>query len=167
MIRSLLIAVVLLFAVAAPAHAQAALTTCQGVTIPVTTKELLCSRNFYASGTCDGQDQLAMLAGPRVAATQMVQPWEPVPITIVGYQIVLFEGAMQYVFAGNSYTPDIMGWLGSGQSAHGDFYPAGTGFAFPAAGADVHLDLHFSCRTGSFQGFYTVFYTVDPVAVTH
>jgi hypothetical protein len=123
--------------------------SCQGQTISVGGDKLLCSRTFRASGICDATDRLAMLEASGNAATQLVDPWEPFPITIVGYRIVIIEGTMQYVLAGNSYTPDIMGSLAEAESSHGDFYPPGIGFAFPAAAEaspQIHLDLHYSCK---------------------
>ncbi len=174
--------------------------SCQGQTISDSSGQLLCSRTFHASGVCDGQDRLADLKANGRPVTQMVDPWEPFPITIVGYRIVITDGSVKYALAGNSYTPDIMGTLAAPETAHGDFYPAGTGFAFPSianASPHFHLDLHYGClapapvqevaaiegryerawrwlrgvlgqaqaevavrsvNTGSFQGFYTVFY---------
>jgi hypothetical protein len=142
------------------AHA-ATLQVCQGQKLEVASGRLLCSRTFHASGACDGQDHLAMLKGPDQSSTQLVEPWEAVPITIVGYQIIVFDGALQYALAGNSYTPDIMGGIGNSEISRSQFYPPGTGFAFPASGANApHLDLHYSCLKNSFQAWYIVSYTL-------
>lgn len=131
---------------------HAAPQSCQGQTISAPNGQLLCSRTFFASGPCGDGDRLAMLkfnnTNDQQHETQLVDPWEPFPILIVGYRITILDGTMQYALAGNSYTPDIMGSLAAPETSHGDFYPAGTGFAFPAA-ADVsphiHLDLHYRC----------------------
>lgn len=127
--------------------------TCEGST--------LCSRTFYASGNCDGQDQLAALKIDEIE-TKLVGPWEPVPITIVGVHLKLISGEVTYAFAGNSSTPDIMRWLDERDT----YYPQGTGFAFPAFGSKAHIDFHYNCLKGSFQAFYTVYYKIDRPANT-
>ena len=145
--------------------ASAAATTCQGVTIsPASSDRLLCSKNFYASGTCTGGDVLAKLAdNAGFPNTQFVTPWELGPISIVGISFLDLQGnlAAGYVLAGNSYTPDIMAAF-SGNRANTVFFPSGMSFQFPGPSATPpHIDLHTTCAPGSnFQGFYTIFYTV-------
>jgi hypothetical protein len=140
--------------------------TCQGTAITSGSSDrLLCSKNFYGSGTCSGQDTLAVLKDadgwPNLP---YVPPWEPSSISIVGIAMVDLGGTVnQYAFAGNSYTPDIMFWHPLTSRAASVFFPPGTAMPFPASGGanPPHLDAHISCTGGgTFQIFYTIFYTV-------
>ena len=140
--------------------------TCQGVTVTSGSSDrLLCSKNLYGSGTCTGQDTLAVLKdGDGWPGSPYVTPWEPTSISIVGISMVDLGGNInQYAFAGNSYTPDVMFGHPLISRAASVFFPPGTSMPFPAsAGAKPpHLDAHISCTGGgTFQIFYTIFYTV-------
>jgi hypothetical protein len=134
----------------------------------------LYSATFYAAGTYNGQDQVPKLtnaAGQPAAPLGGVgiEPWEPVSIGVACVDIVVFENAtdLNYAFAGNSYSPDVMRWLGLPNPI-----PAGASFPFPArdpaATAAPHLDCHVSGAHGptgvyrQYQLFYTVYYTKNP-----
>lgn len=126
---------------------------------------VLCSRTFYASGPCDGKDHLAALRYQNEPASALIKPWESTPISIVGYRVTLTYPAhgLQYMLAGNSYSPDIMGGVGADRLTDGEFFPSGLSFPFPAAGVDAHLDLHYDCTGATpLQGFYVVYYTLHP-----
>lgn len=125
--------------------------------------QTLFSKTFYAAGTCNGQDV--------VTPDHMWTPWEAAPITIVGMQVELRPNSPlapgSYFFAGNSFSPDVMGWgelLANGKGLLDVWYPAGTGFPFPASGLTTppHVDLHVGCYPSGigWQAFYTVFYTL-------
>ena len=119
----------------------------------------------------------------------LVNPWERVPINIIGAEIVFLPSgpvtANTYAFAGNSASPDILTWAipGPTGAAHGQVcFPSGTEMPFPAAAADAppnkagqnnfalpHLDVHLSGKLepfvdetpdpGSYQTYLTVMYT--------
>lgn len=130
-----------------------ALASCDSNTAHAQPLENVKSYNFYASGPCNGQDYVVVQ-----------NAWLPNPIHIVGVEITVFEGweGLQYAFAGNSWSPDTMLWLGP-MSAHGDhFYPQGLGFAFPMAGTPTaHVDLHWDCVGNKFQGQEIIYYVDD------
>jgi len=111
----------------------------------------LYSKTLYGGGTCNGQDIVAV----------MQTPWESVSINIVGVELTVFQGTIEYAFAGNSFSPDLMSLLGEGE-VHGEtFYPAGAAFPFPASSVTPapHIDLHVFCASGPFQMYETVYYT--------
>jgi hypothetical protein len=99
-----------------------------------------CSKGFYGRGTCNGIDQLPIFE----------QPWEHAPIEILAVSISLradIPPGSGYVFAGNSFDPDIMAFqIGTGATTR-TFMP-GHAFVLPAAGPNApHIDLHVSCTT--------------------
>lgn len=99
------------------------------------------SKTFYATGQCTGVEQVAILQ----------PPWESAPIRIVGIGIGLQLDSLPsnaYIFAGNSYVPDLMA-LHVGAGSETVMYPAKSGFALPAADVDPasHVDAHVSCST--------------------
>ena len=119
-----------------------------------------CSKTFYATAPCDGQDQLASIArnncprGPKTCMQcesgencPLIEAWEPTAITIVGVEITVLGGrsALQYAYAGNGYHPNQMAFLGAGESHTRNFFPAGTGFKLPPAGTPGYINLHVSC----------------------
>jgi hypothetical protein len=110
----------------------------------------LCSKTFYATGNCTGQDELAILRDDKGwPGAQLVKPWVATPIRIVGVEIMVTHGpSLDYAFAGNSATPDVMLMVGAGARWGRVFYPAGLGFALPGAGSHSHIDLHISCGAG-------------------
>jgi len=134
---------------------------CQGQTIATASdNHSLCTKNFYFSGTCNGQDQNPALVDGIGINTPFVQGWEPVQIAIRDVWIVFIppRPASFYAFAGNGYTPDIMTWITSdGAERH---LPDGTSMEFPATPTSYHIDLHISCLpiNTPYQGFYTVVY---------
>jgi len=113
----------------------------------------LCSKTFYAIGNCTGKDELAILRDDKGwPAAQLVKPWEITPIRIVGVEIMVTHGpSLDYAFAGNSATPDVMLMVGAGARWGRVFYPAGLGFALPGAASHSHVDLHISCGAGEPQ----------------
>jgi len=122
------------------------------------------SKTFYAGGTFSGQDQVPTMTDSRSQNAAPVhgigmEPWEDKPIDILGVDIVFFQGAsyLNYSFAGNSFTPDVMRWFGQGNPI-----TAGRSFAFPGKSEDPpHIDCHVSGQAGqNFQLFYTVYYNV-------
>src|SRR5207248_2990905 len=86
------------------------------------------SKTFTANGLCDGHDQVSILA----------EPWESAPIAIVGVAVGLeldVPTPNAYVFAGNSYVPDVMA-LRIGAGSESVMYPAGHAFPFPGLGPE-------------------------------
>ncbi len=123
-----------------------------------------CSKTFHARAVCDGKDQLAAISDNHCPVGQtcpycpsgkdcpLIQPWEPVPIEIRGVEIALSWGALSYAYAGNNYVPDVMAFMGSGQTHRQQWFPEGLSFAMPAAGSvggSPHIDLHVSCPSAS------------------
>ena len=113
---------------------------------------MIFSKTFYASGTFDGTDQLPLV----------IDPWEPVAIEIVCVDITFFQfdsRFVNYAFAGNGFSPDIMRWWGEPNPI-----PPGEFFPCPAKGGytpteHAHLDLHVSGQQGQkWQGYYTIYY---------
>ncbi len=115
-----------------------------------------------ASGKCTGGDQVAIL----------MPPWEPSPITIraasasgivqsVGHPVAL------YVFAGNSFTPDVMAGkvfgAGADQAAAtaAQSFPVDAGMPLDTEPAS-HIDAHLWCLPvgAAFQVSETVWYTI-------
>jgi hypothetical protein len=151
--RRILLAAVALLVAAAPADAG-----CQGSNF------IFCSKNFFARAVCDGKDQLAAISDNHCPAGQtcahcpsgkdcpLIQPWEPVPIEIRGVEIALSWGALNYAFAGNNYQPDVMAFMGAGQTHRQQWFPEGLSFTMPATGSvggSPHIDLHVSCPKAS------------------
>jgi len=160
--------VALCLAVGIPAHAG-----CQG------TDFTFCSKTFYATARCDGQDQLASIArnhcsgGPKACPycesgqdCPLIEAWEPTAIIIVGVEITILGGsnALSYAYAGNGHHPNQMAFLGAGQSHTRSFFPAGTGFRLPPSGTHGYINLHVSCVptvAAQVQAWYTLYYTVS------
>lgn len=161
--RQTLLATCALAGLCACAHAQ--------TTLPLP-PVLLKSHTIFASGPCTGQDV--------VGAADY--GWEPGPITVLGAEIVVMGDTtdLQYAFAGNSYTPDVMVWLGTGMNRVVNMFPSGTGMAFPAENTPEaqpapglkplhHIDFHYSCavppgQSATFQGFETIYYVLGAPA---
>ena len=160
---------------------------CQG------TNFTFCSKVFHAQAICDDKDRLASISDNHCPVGQtclfcpsgkdcpLIQPWEPVPIKIVGVEIAVSWGSISYAFAGNNYQPDPMAFMGAGQTHRQQWFPQGLSFEMPAAGtptaASPHIDLHVSCRKASAKRcffclkrkppppnvvvlYYTIYYTV-------
>jgi hypothetical protein len=123
-----------------------------------------CGRHFVAEGVCNGDDQLPILS----------PAWEDRPIRIrsvtVGLQIIgwrlrdVVRGFRPsgYIFAGNSYVPDIMA-LQLGPGATTNVLPSEIAFLLPGKGPNVdphtHVDAHVSCSPGySFRAWLIVYY---------
>jgi hypothetical protein len=135
MTRTFAIAIALLVAI--PAHAAT-----------------IYSKTLWYGGTCNAQDQVPA----------MYEPWEPVPINIVGVEVAVFQGTLDYLLTGNSYSPDIMMAMGKGMTRGVTFFPPGLAFPFPAATGQpdphTHIDAHVSCPTGgAYQFFQVIYYT--------
>ncbi len=101
--------------------------------------ETIYSANFYAGGTFNSQDQVVAMTGnggqPAAPIGGVgIEPWLPVSINIVGVDIVFFQGAqyVNYAFAGNGYSPDIMRWWNQPNEIQ-----SGLAFPFPAAAVPV------------------------------
>lgn len=101
----------------------------------------LYSKTFYGKGECDGHDNVLFMA----------EPWEKSPITILGVSIShLTVPAVQtaYAFAGSSNPEDgdVLARV-DGMGGATNWYPPGTGFAFPGTGQHnpPHLDAHAWC----------------------
>lgn len=119
------------------------------------------SYTIYGQAPCDGQDHLAA----------WTYGWTNQPITVTGVEIAVQQGSdyLQKAIAGNSFTPDVMAWLGQYMS---HTKAENLSFSFPPAYSPApvspglqgyhHIDLHVSCRPGAgdFEGFETIFYTV-------
>lgn len=120
------------------------------------------SKTFYAGGNFNGQDEVPTFTDSQSQPAAPIrgvgiEPWSDKNIAIVCVDIVFFQDAdlVNYAFAGNSYTPDVMRWFGQPNPI-----PAGESFAFPAKSDDPpHIDCHVSGLSGHpFQLFYTVYY---------
>jgi len=141
--------------------------SCQGRTVNSNSGPPLCSLTLYGTGTCNGQDQLPLTGTNSGQGWQ--NPWEPFPIQIKGVAITTFQdpskdlNQFEYIFAGNSYTPDIMAILGGYSQNQTVMFP-GAGFPFPPIGTpgNNHVDLHVNCAgRGSYQIYYTLYYQQD------
>jgi hypothetical protein len=116
-----------------------------------------------ANGVCSGLDQLPILA----------PAWEDKPIRIravtIGLQIsprwrdIIFGRPTDgYVFAGNSYVPDIMA-LHLGPGTVTNVLAPEIAFLLPAKGPTVddhtHVDTHVNCQAGyHFRAWLIVYY---------
>lgn len=128
---------------------------------------VLLSKTFYCGGTANGSDITPEFNVGTAAPIGHIgaEPWEAVSINIVGIGMTFFQmpSGLQYAFAGDSYSPDIMLEMAAGQTSLTKFFPAGLSFPFPAAGAVTpppHVDMHICAANGSpFQAHYTVYYT--------
>lgn len=130
-----------------------------------------CSTSFYFSGTCAAHDTLAVFSGPyavKGSEWSGVRAWESQPISIVGAAIAFISpiGGFQYAFAGNNYDSDEILWAKDGVGATTVFFPSGWSMDFPRAGrfkaSFAHLDVHVGCTSGSFEGFLTIYYQINP-----
>jgi hypothetical protein len=131
------------------------------------------SKNFYASGVCNGRDGLdpsnpAMNPDNIYPASAIANG----PVMILGVEITLhFDGAqtvdLQQAFAGNSdpIGGDIMLMMGPGETRSSVMYPPGYGKLLSPG---QHIDYHVACTafdekgnyvsTGTYQGIETVYY---------
>src|SRR5262249_32704149 len=110
--RTIIVLVLLLIS-----SVQAPAADCHG------SETTLCSNIFSGSGICDGTDQVSILA----------PPWEPLPIEIVGVAVGLKiwgAGDRGYIFAGNSYSPDVM-LFHVGDGSETVMFPKGLSFYLP------------------------------------
>jgi hypothetical protein len=122
----------------------------------------------------------------------LINPWEPVSINIHCVELVFLPNqpvsSETYLFAGNSYSPDVMVSAipgPDGAARAGLCYPPGISFPFPAAAPSAapnspgqndfalpHLDVHVIGKPGSwllqpfirfkYKVLLTVFYTKNP-----
>lgn len=137
-------------------------------------RSTLCSRTFYATGHCDGTDNLAGLTPDASAPIKLVRSWERHPLTIVGAEVTMFQQPkrLSYAYIGNGHTPNHMLFLGPGEAHSKQFFPPGIGFALPPAEApgNAYIDLHVSCAPQAgevaYQAFMTIYYTLDVVRLT-
>ena len=117
----------------------------------------LCSQIFYGSGVCDGTDQVPILE----------RPWEPVAIEIVGVTVGLKiwgAGERGYIFAGNSYSPDVM-LFHVGEGSETVMFPKGLSFYLPPKAAhvdaSVHVDEHVLCwGDKAYYAWLVIYYTL-------
>ena len=115
--------------------------------------QLLYSQTYWGDAQkCTGLDQLLLARGP----------WEEVPILIRGIALthrVYPPTEEAFAMAGSSAVDgDILGHV-SGSATAQIMYPEGTGFLFPARGADCHIDVHAWCSRGrKHEVCLTVFY---------
>jgi len=125
------------------------------------------SKSFYVHGTGNGGDQLPIweINGASQAPVHGVgvEPWESVSINIVGVGVSFFEkpANLQYVWIGNSFSPDLMLTMGYGVHDKEVFYPNGITFPFPASSANPpHIDAHVCANAGqSYQINVVLYYT--------
>lgn len=161
---------------AAPAWTKSrwvACTTAQGRIAPHISYDGIarCSAVFHFSGKCTGRDVLATFSGPYAVNDSEwsgLKAWEPKSISIVGATIAFIppiEG-FQYAFSGDNYDVDPIVWAKNGVGATTVFFPSGWYLQFPKAGAFkdsyAHLDVHVGCISGPFEGFLTIYYTINP-----
>ena len=79
-----------------------------------------CSKTFQAYMKCNDADGLAQIHGNHCPAGQtcsycptgrncpLIQPWEKVPIKIVGVEMIVTAGNITWAFAGKASVPDVM-----------------------------------------------------------
>lgn len=125
----------------------------------------ICSKAFFATGLCDGADQLAILA----------QPWEKRTIEIVGVALSFSSDLADprqwpfgYAFAGNSFEPDVMNYLGR-EGSQTVMFPPGSFFQFPGSNEPEppHVDLHLNCKAGAhYAGMLVLYYRFAEPAQT-
>lgn len=111
----------------------------------------------------------------------LVNPWEPVSINIHCVQVIFLPTGpltpTSHIFAGNSFSPDIMVWMvpsPTGGASGKMCYPPGTAFPFPAMAAGAadnkpgqnnfalpHLDVHVQGGPPNvnYQVYLSVWYT--------
>jgi hypothetical protein len=156
----LIAGIMLLLLLGSDALAQTTTQSCQGQSFQVQTGvKLVCSAAWQFFGNCDGTDQVYSWAikGKYPSNSWQIVPWEPFPISIVGFQLVKQSGdPHDFFMIGNHWVPDPMLFMGKDDTQAQIMLPAGYGFPFPATGpsADAYLDLHGSCSGGRIVNFY-------------
>src|SRR6516165_6384769 len=136
--------------------------TCQDRSIQTNNGPPTCSLTVIGRGACTGQDQLP-LVDTNAPGKGWEEPWEPYPILFKAVSILILQEpqdlgtptVFRYIFAGNSYTPDIMAEFGAYATSQIVQIP-GNGMPFPAQGQQTwpggnHIDLHVNCVGGSYQ----------------
>lgn len=122
------------------------------------------SKTWWAGGIFNGQDTVPVMSDGSGQSSAPVggfgiEPWLDQPIKILCVDITFFQGGqyVNYSFAGNSYSPDIMRWWGQPNPI-----PSGENFYFPGrSSSPPHIDCHVSGLPGQpFQLFYTVYYSI-------
>jgi hypothetical protein len=114
---------------------------------------LLYSQTYWGGPQkCTGLDQLLLARGP----------WEDEPILIRGIALthrVYPPTDEAFAQAGSSAVDgDILGHVSGSGTAY-VMYPEGTGFLFPARGAECHIDVHAWCSRGKrHEACLTIFY---------
>jgi len=147
---------------------------CQG------TQHRFCSRTFRAAYRCDDPHGhgLALIHENHCPAGQtcrlcpsgrecpLIEPWEPMPIKIVGVELAVLHGTLLWAFAGNNHVPDVMVTMGTGQTRVQQWFPVGLTFSLPPKGiTGGHIDFHVACEKGWFGRrrwvhlYYTIYYT--------
>ena len=94
-------------------------------------------------------------------------PWEPVAIEIVGVTVGLKiwgPGERGYIFAGNSYSPDVM-LFHVGEGSETVMFPKGLSFYLPPKAAhvdaSVHVDEHVLCwGDKAYYAWLVIYYTL-------
>jgi hypothetical protein len=156
---------------------------CNGATVSVPDDfRLVCSATWQFEGKCVGRDMWDKwtITGRTNPSDSFIRPFEDVPITIVGYELLkLHDGErrddrnnrLSWFMIGSAITaqPDAMIWLGPGESRVRQMWPAGMGQLWPPkgkAGAEAStdkIDLHGVCFGGDpVTIFGTVYYAPRP-----
>jgi hypothetical protein len=127
---------------------------CQG------TSHRFCSKTFRGAMRCEDLSGLAAIADNHCPAGQtcplcptgrdcpLIDPWEPVPIRIVGVELLLVAGSPTWAFVGNATVPDVMAKMGASETRVMQWFPNGLAFSMPAAPAKGHIDLHVAYDCG-------------------
>jgi hypothetical protein len=138
-----------------------------------------CSKTFQAYMKCHDAEGLAQIHGNHCPAGQtcsycptgrncpLIQPWEKVPIKIVGVEMIVTAGNITWAFAGNASVPDVMAKISEREGRVQQWFPTGLGFSMPPQGTpgSNHIDLHIACPTSwwrkrSAHMLYTIYYVM-------
>jgi hypothetical protein len=143
----------------------------------------LFSDSFQMSGLCTGREMvyrwsvngaeggggLPPPSGQKGAS--FIYPWLPVDITIRGVELTELlarpgaESKFAFLMLGNNADGDTMIFLDANQTHGVNWFPAGTGFAFPGT-MDMtpltYIDLHGSCTKGNHVNVVVTIYYTTP-----
>jgi hypothetical protein len=147
------------------------------ITVPSTLR-LVCSATWKFEGPCVGTDMWDKwkITGRTNPAESFVTPFEDVPITVVGYELLKLQDArgrdernnhLSWFMIGSGVVgqPDAMIWLGPGETRVRQIWPSGMGQLWPAkvSGGPDKLDLHGVCFGGApITLFLTIYYSPRP-----
>jgi len=142
-------------------------------TMPGTDRPI-CSATWTLTGAADGTDQVQKWSVSAVWRTGFIwslTPWEPFPVTVVGFSLIKTQGGPHTnTYVGSNCNPDVIGWLLPGATG-AQYSPSGwaAGFGFPLPSSTdptapgCYLDLHsVATGGGTLQYALTVYYAPQP-----